>query len=90
MFACSMSSPPPSVSQEHYCVPPASVTSLGVFKAMTAVQIGETPFATVKRFRLEEAKKNAAGKRLYWAYQQCRNGAKKKKKPANSFLSSLL
>lgn len=64
---------PPSVSFQDYCPPPQTFADWNTFKAETKVVKGESPFATVKRFRLAEREKNASAQRLWTGMKACRS-----------------
>lgn len=54
------------------CPPPSTYASYNTFLAETRIREGETAFQTVKRFRLAEKEKNAAGRRLWSGMKACR------------------
>jgi len=54
------------------CPQPGVFADPRVFRSKTVVKPGESAFATVKRFRLAEAQKNAHGDRLWRGMQACR------------------
>jgi hypothetical protein len=64
---------PPAISFADYCPPPQTFADPRTFRTVTKVKKGETAFQTVKRFRLAEAKKNAAAQRLYNGMRSCRS-----------------
>jgi hypothetical protein len=64
---------PPPVSFSAYCPPADAFADYDTFVTRTVVKEGDTAFQTVKKFRLAEAEKNGAGRRLYNGFEQCRS-----------------
>ena len=72
--ACSTVSPQPSdVDIAQYCPADSVIVASRVYKSTIQIKQGETAFQTVKQFRLAEAEKNAAMRRLLTAYRRCRS-----------------
>ncbi len=73
------------------CPHPSVFASYNTFQTETRLQKGETAFATVKRFRLAEKEKNAAGRRLWSGMKACRaKEPAKPKEPTDSTISDIL
>lgn len=71
--ACSTVEPvAPALSVASYCPPETTIASPQTFRNKVALKRGETPFQTVKRFRMAEKKKNDDGARLMATYAKCR------------------
>lgn len=54
------------------CPHPSVFANYATFTNATQVRQGESAFQTVQRFRLAEAEKNRAGRRLWQGMKQCR------------------
>lgn len=59
------------------CPHPSVFASYTTFQSETRIREGETAFQTVKRFRLAEKEKNAAGRRLWSGIKACRQEVEK-------------
>lgn len=83
---------PASAPLAQACPSPQIFASWSTFTSETKVVPGETPFETVKRFRLAEKAKNSAGQRLWRGLKQCRDAdiPPQSPPPKPSFLSFLL
>ena len=56
-----------------YCPAPQAFASWSDFTTYTKVVKGESAYQTVKRFRIAEARKNAAGQRIWMGLKRCRD-----------------
>ncbi len=64
----------PALNLSAHCPPETAIASPKTFQSKVTLRQGETPFQTVKRFRMAEKKKNDDGRRLMEVYAKCRTG----------------